>query len=126
MDGMNNQNFDEQVENVAQTSNDRKSKLVGGLLGIFLGSLGVHNFYLGYTKKAIIQVAVTAGSLVVGIILYIAAFLLSFIYIGILIYPIAAVVCFVPSGIAIWGAVEGIMILAGGIKTDGRGIPLKE
>lgn len=34
----------------------RKSKLVAGLLGIFLGGLGVHNFYLGFTGKAIAQI----------------------------------------------------------------------
>lgn len=32
-----------------------KSKLVAGLLGIFLGGLGIHNFYLGYTGKAVAQ-----------------------------------------------------------------------
>jgi len=32
-----------------------KSKTTAGLLGIFLGGLGIHNFYLGYTKKAVIQ-----------------------------------------------------------------------
>lgn len=36
-----------------------KQKMVAGLLGIFLGGIGVHNFYLGYTKKAIIQIVVT-------------------------------------------------------------------
>ena len=36
-----------------------KSKMVAGLLGIFLGSIGIHNFYLGFTKKAIIQIVVT-------------------------------------------------------------------
>ncbi len=36
-----------------------KSKLVAGLLGIFFGSFGVHNFYLGYTKRAILQIVVT-------------------------------------------------------------------
>lgn len=45
-----------------------KQKLVAGLLGIFLGGWGIHNFYLGYTKKAVIQLIVTlvtfgAGSL---------------------------------------------------------------
>ncbi len=30
-----------------------KSKLVAGLLGIFLGGLGIHRFYLGYTKMGI-------------------------------------------------------------------------
>ena len=34
----------------------QKSKLVAGLLGILLGGLGVHNFYLGYTGKAIAQI----------------------------------------------------------------------
>ena len=32
-----------------------KSKMVAGLLGIFLGGLGIHNFYLGYTGKAVAQ-----------------------------------------------------------------------
>ncbi len=32
-----------------------KSKLVSCILGIFLGSLGIHNFYLGYTGKAVAQ-----------------------------------------------------------------------
>ncbi len=38
---------------------DQKSKIVAGLLGIFLGSLGIHNFYLGFTSRAIIQIVVT-------------------------------------------------------------------
>ena len=33
-----------------------KSKMTAGLLGIFLGGLGIHNFYLGYTGKAIAQI----------------------------------------------------------------------
>ena len=45
-----------------------KSKLTAGLLGIFLGGLGIHNFYLGFTGKAVAQIVVTlvtcgAGSL---------------------------------------------------------------
>ena len=36
-----------------------KTRLVVGLLGIFLGGFGVHNFYLGFTKKAVIQIIVT-------------------------------------------------------------------
>ena len=35
----------------------QKSKMTAGLLGIFLGGLGIHNFYLGYTGKAIAQIA---------------------------------------------------------------------
>lgn len=32
----------------ANTNPNAKSKMAAGLLGIFLGSFGVHNFYLGY------------------------------------------------------------------------------
>ncbi|MBT1180417.1 NINE protein [Bifidobacterium sp. CP2] len=68
----------------SQTAVGTKSKMVAGLLGIFLGSLGVHNFYLGYTGKAVAQLLLT---------------LIGWI---ILIGPLAA---------SIWGLVEGIMIL---------------
>lgn len=43
-----------------------KSKMAAGLLGIFLGAWGVHNFYLGFTKKAIIQIIVTLVTCGVG------------------------------------------------------------
>lgn len=36
-----------------------KSKMAAGLLGIFLGAWGVHQFYLGDTKKGIIRIVVT-------------------------------------------------------------------
>ena len=42
-----------------------KSKMAAGLLGIFLGWLGIHNFYLGYTGKAVAQLIlgiVTCGA----------------------------------------------------------------
>ena len=43
-----------------------KQKLVAGLLGIFLGSLGVHSFYLGKTGKGILQIVVTFVTFGVG------------------------------------------------------------
>ncbi|HZQ30949.1 MAG TPA: TM2 domain-containing protein [Mycobacterium sp.] len=36
-----------------------KSKLVAGLLGIFLGSFGVGRFYLGYTTLGVLQLVVS-------------------------------------------------------------------
>ncbi len=36
-----------------------KSKLTAGLLGIFLGGLGIHNFYLGKTGIAVLQLILT-------------------------------------------------------------------
>ena len=40
-------------------SGDTRSRLAAGLLGIFLGGWGVHNFYLGYNSKGAIQIVVT-------------------------------------------------------------------
>jgi len=36
-----------------------KSKIGFILLGIFLGSLGIHNFYIGRTKQGVIQLLIT-------------------------------------------------------------------
>lgn len=45
---------------------ERKSKVTAGLLGIFLGGIGIHNFYLGYTGKAIAQIFVSLCTAGVG------------------------------------------------------------
>lgn len=46
--------------NLLNTANkSEKSKTVAGLLGIFLGVFGLHNFYLGYTTKGVIQLILT-------------------------------------------------------------------
>ncbi len=52
-----------------------KSKVAAGLLGIFLGAFGVHKFYLGYTKPAVIMLVVSLVGLVVtfGIATWIVA-----------------------------------------------------
>ena len=41
------------------TAAGTKSKIVAGLLAILLGTLGIHNFYLGYTKKAVVQLLIS-------------------------------------------------------------------
>ncbi len=43
-----------------------KSKLVAGLLGIFLGGFGIHRFYLGYTGIGITQIIVTIVTCGIG------------------------------------------------------------
>ena len=78
-------------------SNQIKSKIAAGLLGIFLGGFGIHNFYLGYTSKAVGQLLITVLS--------------------------CGALSFVSS---VWGLVEGVMILTGSINCDAEGNPLGE
>ena len=40
-----------------------KSKVAFVLLGVFLGSLGIHNFYAGRTKQGVIQLLITLISM---------------------------------------------------------------
>ena len=51
---------------VAPVGTEQKSKMAAGLLGIFLGAWGIHNFYLGNTTRAIIQILVTIVTCGVG------------------------------------------------------------
>jgi len=81
----------------AQPHPEAKSKIAAGLLGIFLGALGVHNFYLGKTGLGLAQL------------------LISILSCGWLVWVSA-----------IWGLIEGILILTGSIRTDARGIPLRD
>ena len=91
--------------NVKNSNSNAKSKMAAGLLGVFLGQWGVHNFYLGYTGKAIAQ-----------LLLSLFGYILAFVFIGI---PMVL-------ASSIWGLVEGIMILSGSINTDANGNPLKD
>lgn len=58
----------EVITNTTTTNTNAKSKMAAGLLGIFLGGWGVHNFYLGYTGKGIAQIFVTLFTCGVGAI----------------------------------------------------------
>jgi TM2 domain-containing membrane protein YozV len=41
-------------------------KIVAGILGILLGGLGIHKFYLGYTTAGIIQIVITVVTCGIG------------------------------------------------------------
>ena len=43
----------------SHSSGGDKNRVTAALLGIFLGGLGVHNFYLGFSGKAVIQIVVS-------------------------------------------------------------------
>ena len=45
---------------------EQKSKMAAGLLGIFLGAWGVHNFYLGNTSRGVIQIVVSLVTCGIG------------------------------------------------------------
>lgn len=50
----------------AAPAQEGKSKMVAGLLGIFLGGWGIHNFYLGNTGRGIAQIIVTIVTCGIG------------------------------------------------------------
>ncbi len=74
-----------------------KSKLVAAMLALFLGALGIHNFYLGYKTKGLIQLLLTLLTCGYGAIITV-----------------------------IWSFVEFILILVGSIDQDAFGVPLSE
>lgn len=43
-----------------------KEKIVAGLLAILIGTLGIHKFYLGYTKSGIIMLLVSLLTFGIG------------------------------------------------------------
>ncbi len=40
-------------------NSQENKKVIAGILGIVIGSLGIHKFILGYTKEGIIQIVIT-------------------------------------------------------------------
>ncbi|WP_309607525.1 TM2 domain-containing protein [Flavobacterium sp.] len=48
------QDFNNQIQPVQENK-----KVVAGILGIVIGSLGIHKFYLGYTTEGIIQLVIS-------------------------------------------------------------------
>lgn len=83
-----------------------KSKLVAGLLAFFIGTFGIHNFYLGYNKKGFIQLGLTAASLILSCCTFGVSL---FIYIG----------------VWIWSIADCVMIFIGKINVDANGISLE-
>ena len=119
-----------------------KSRIAGGLLGLFLGGLGVHNFYLGRYKRGALQLSLTILSVilcVVGTFLIVSSLINSGVDVETLtdeeltqlvadsIYKYTVyflIPQIVSSVVGIWAFVESILILCG-ITKDKHGRPLK-
>ncbi len=69
-----------------------KRKKTAGVLGIFLGAIGLHRFYLGYTGIALIQIVLFA--------------------LGLFTFGITSIASFV------WGIVDAIRIFCGKLSKD--------
>ena len=85
----------------------RKSWVASFLLAFFLGSFGVHNFYLGYSSRAKVQLLLGVGGIVTSPL--IIGFLPLFI-------------------VGVWAFIEFIMILlsVGEFAHDAQGVPLQK
>ncbi len=100
--------------------NNVKSATTAGLLGIFLGSVGAHSWYLGQKKQGIIHVCLFSGGLLlelIGAVLIPIMFLNSLggLMMGLTVAPIiAGLGGLVLLGNAIWALVEAIIILSKG------------
>ncbi len=88
-----------QIQNPDYAAQKSKSKSLAGILGMYLGVFGVHNFYLGNTGKAVAQLLLGTVGCIVGI------------------GPIIS---------QIWGVIEGVQILSGTITVDGLGNPITD
>lgn len=95
-----------------------KSSTTAGLLGIFLGGFGAHNWYLGEKGKGIAHVCMMAAGIVVQII---ASAILPNVFTWSMLVTsawiislLAGVATIAMSASSIWGLVEGIMLLVGG------------
>ena len=70
-----------------------KSKMIAAVLGLILGGLGIHNFYLGYSSKGFIQIVL--------------------FFMGIISFGLTTFIS------VIWGIVDALLILTGSIERDG-------
>ena len=114
-------------ENVEPKGN--KSAIVAGLLGIFLGGIGVHNFYLGFKKRGAAQLLLSLFGLIF-VILYGVCLGNSIVYddVGVVLLGVMFLLVGIAlmSASSIWSFVEAIMLLCGAKKKDGKGNLLKD
>ncbi|GHU06927.1 hypothetical protein FACS189431_0640 [Alphaproteobacteria bacterium] len=92
------------VGGTAEVSN--KTSTTAGLLGLFLGGLGIHDFYLGYKGLGVAHISIFGGAT----LLYITSIVLLFVApIAGIVLSIIAVILYAAT--CLWGSIVGIIIL---------------
>ncbi len=78
-----------------------RNRVLAAVLAFFLGAFGVHNFYLGYMRRGLLQAVVT----VVGFgLLYFIPFTIG-----------------APLVMGLWGIKEGFELASGSVRVDADG-----
>ena len=82
------------------------SMVLAALLALFLGHLGVHNFYLGYTRAGLVQLGLSIAGWVLAIVL------IGFVFLFV---------------VGVWAFIDFILILmrSGRFRVDASGVPLQ-
>lgn len=95
-----------------------KSATTAGLLGIFLGSVGAHNWYLGEKNKGIIHACLAGVSfltlIVVNLILPATLGIFTLLSMADTLYILNLIAWLIAVGNGIWALVEGIILLSQG------------
>lgn len=94
----------QQVQTSLGSGDVSQKKLIAGLLGIVLGSLGVHKFYLGMTTPGLIMLGVNVG-------VWVLALLLGLVTLGVGLIVTIPLASLVSGAIGLLGLVEGILYL---------------
>lgn len=94
----------QQVQSSLGSGDVSQKKLIAGLLGIVLGSLGVHKFYLGMTTPGLIMLGVNVG-------VWVLALLLGLVTLGVGLIVTVPLAGLVSGAIGLLGLVEGILYL---------------
>lgn len=91
-----------------------KSKIVAALLAFFLGTLGIHSFYMGQTAKGFMQL----GATILGIVLFVVGIAGYTSGTGAS-FPVLALIGYLLIlGVSIWALVDFIRILTGGLEPE--------
>lgn len=92
-----------------------KSSVVAGILGIFLGGFGAHDWYLGNNKKGTIHLCLFGGGFLIAILGAILTAITARIPVISLLFGLVAMLGYLALlGNGIWGLIEGIILLAQG------------